>query len=432
MQDSVKTENVAISTDRVMQGLFTEKLVTDRGRQSLLNDPAFLRYGPKLVSNQFFLVVINILDYVPAAGTAKYDFLRADAVQQMFSECMSREYLCYPFVCDGDQYVLVNLRQKTDTTDAAAVEARNRRFIKSCDESRKYLLKHGVRVQLFLSPIIDGYEEFDLRLEDLRHILYTEFGEPPANDCSEDIITQVDMDRIMSETCKRDMALASGLEQGFYNAVMRRNFDEAYEIVCNLIDIESKSFAASISLKHRLCNKIEALFSLLGVPYFCPEANLYGVHQLIKWMEDTITVDDMKSQMNMALNEFKRYFTTVVVTTSSRMNQIAEYIDQHYMDYDLCADFLCEKFDISMSYLSRAFKSCIGTKLIDYIHATKLNAAKKQLLTTNDTIEKIAADVGYQSSLTFTRAFKRYEMMTPGMYRSAGSAQGEDNMETDV
>ena len=78
-------------------------------------------------------------------------------------------------------------------------------------------------------------------------------------------------------------------------------------------------------------------------------------------------------------------------------------------------------------YLSRTFKSYIGMKLIDYIHRTKLTAAKALLESTDYTVEKIAAAVGYQNVLTFNRAFKRYEAMTPGVYRSRSYQQELDS-----
>ena len=235
------------------------------------------------------------------------------------------------------------------------------------------------------------------------------------------------MNDLMRRTSRRDAEMLMGLEQTFYNAAMRRDFDEAYHTVCRIIDIECCSFAASISLKHRLCNKIETLYSILGVPFYEPESKIYSVHRMLKNMEEAISVDEMKTQMNIVLNDFKNYFTAPVITPLDRMNLVAEYVGKHYMDADLCADKLCEVFDISISYLSRTFKSYIGMKLIDYIHRTKLTAAKALLESTDYTVEKIAAAVGYQNVLTFNRAFKRYEAMTPGVYRSRSYQQELDS-----
>ncbi len=416
------SDTIAVPKE-LLAGLFAEKLVTDRTRRRLLESRMFQKYGFRLVSGRFFLLALNILDYVPERSFAARDpggLPRVDeqTVQALFVEQLPRSYRGHPFTSGGDMYVLVNWDDNAPLDDARREKA-NRDFLEICDLCRKKILRtHSVRLQLYIEPLAESINDLDARLEDLRHIMYTDMESVVIHGAPKDIITETDMNDLMRRTSRRDAALLMGLEQGFYNAAMRRDFDGAYQAVCRIIDIECRSFAASISLKHRLCNKIETLYSILGVPFYEPESKIYSVHRMLKGMEDAISVDEMKTQMNMVLNEFKNYFTTPVITPCDRMNLVAEYIGKHYMDADLCADKLCEVFDISISYLSRTFKNYIGTKLIDYIHRTKLTAAKALLESTDYTVEKIASAVGYQNVLTFNRAFKRYEAMTPGVYRS--------------
>jgi len=421
--DVINSENHLAVPDDLPMRLLAEKLVTDRGRRRLLENDIFQCYGPKLVSHRFFLVVLNILDYLPEANSSRLRCsesagLDEKEVQELFVELLPRQFSSYPFTNGGDMYVLVNLADN-EPLDDERINRLSREFVEICVHCQKKLLRmYGVRLQLYISPLIAGLEEMDSRLEDLRHMMYTDMESVVINGDLKDVVTETDLNELMKSSCLRDMEMLSGLEQNFYSAVMMKDFDGAYQTVCQIINIESKSFAASISLKHRLCNKIETIYSLLGVPFFAPDSHVLSVHQALKGMEDSISVDDMKDQMNMVLNDFKSYFTTVVVTPAERMNLIAEYINQHYMDMDLCADKICEVFEISMSYLSRTFKNCVGTKLIDYIHQTKLTAAKRLLRSTDYTVEKVAVSVGYQNVLTFNRAFKRYEATTPGMYRS--------------
>lgn len=407
----------------LLTSLFAEKLVTDRTRGHLLEDPMFRTYGFPLVSDRFFLLALNILDFEQPRRTdlsEESGSIRLDeqTVRHLFVEQLPRRYRGYSFTNGGDMYVLVNWEDRAPLDDARIEEA-NRQFVEVCDLCRQKLLRmYGVRLQLYISLLADGIDLLDSRLEDLRHMMYTDMESVVIHGAPKDIVLETDMNDLMRRTSRRDAEMLSALEQEFYNAAMRRDFEGAYQAVNRIIDIECRSFAASISLKHRLCNKIETLYSILGVPFYEPEANIYSVHQMLKNMEDTISVDDMKTQMNIVLNEFRNYFSTPSVTPEDRMNMIAEYIGKHYMDADLCADKLCEVFDISISYLSRTFKNYIGMKLIDYVHRTKLTAAKALLESTDYTVEKVAETVGYQNVLTFNRAFKRYEGMTPGVYRS--------------
>lgn len=83
----------------------------------------------------------------------------------------------------------------------------------------------------------------------------------------------------------------------------------------------------------------------------------------------------------------------------------------------LCATMICDRFRISPSYLSHMFKRRTGIKLVDYIHKTRIDLAKRLLETTTKTIAEISREVGYISSTSFSTTFKRYESITPREYR---------------
>lgn len=99
------------------------------------------------------------------------------------------------------------------------------------------------------------------------------------------------------------------------------------------------------------------------------------------------------------------------------MEQVVEYVRTHYTDPELSLYQLSEQFGMSQSAISRGFKNASGSRLVDYIHLLRINQAKKLLAETNLTVYEIADQVGYNTSWTMTRAFKRYEQMTPGAYR---------------
>ena len=68
--------------------------------------------------------------------------------------------------------------------------------------------------------------------------------------------------------------------------------------------------------------------------------------------------------------------------------------------------------------LSKLFSRCTGVGVLQYIHKIRIEEACTLLLTDESmTIADVAAQVGYTSTLTFTRAFKARYHMTPGEYR---------------
>ncbi len=98
------------------------------------------------------------------------------------------------------------------------------------------------------------------------------------------------------------------------------------------------------------------------------------------------------------------------------METIKQYIDAHYRE-DIYLQAISEKFQIQPKYLSRLLKDYLSMTFMEYVSSLRLEQAKKQLIETNDTLDRIAQNVGYNSRNTFIRMFKKVEGITPTNYR---------------
>lgn len=98
--------------------------------------------------------------------------------------------------------------------------------------------------------------------------------------------------------------------------------------------------------------------------------------------------------------------------------EIISYLHLNYMDHQLTLNGIAERFNLSPSYISHATKKCTGQYFHDYIHALKIRSATSLLLSSELTITEIAAEVGFNSSRTFYRVFKKVKGVTPDKYRS--------------
>jgi transcriptional regulator GlxA family with amidase domain len=65
----------------------------------------------------------------------------------------------------------------------------------------------------------------------------------------------------------------------------------------------------------------------------------------------------------------------------------------------------------------RRFKAATGYSPLNYIQALRIEEAKQVLETTDDPIEQIGRDIGYEDAASFRRLFKRLANMSPGDYR---------------
>lgn len=99
------------------------------------------------------------------------------------------------------------------------------------------------------------------------------------------------------------------------------------------------------------------------------------------------------------------------------IKQIETYVRQSYADDQLSVALLASRVGLNASYLSTVYKEATGENLSDYIHAVRMNCAKRLLQDPTLTLNKIAFLCGYRSDVTFIRTFKKYEGVTPGNYR---------------
>ena len=105
------------------------------------------------------------------------------------------------------------------------------------------------------------------------------------------------------------------------------------------------------------------------------------------------------------------------VTISSKVQQIIEFVHGNYKNPLFSAVMVSDTFDINPAYLSRIFKEQAGINLLTYVQTLRIAEAKDLLQHTEMTIERIAAQVGYNSALNLHRLFKKYEGVSPSEYR---------------
>lgn len=97
-------------------------------------------------------------------------------------------------------------------------------------------------------------------------------------------------------------------------------------------------------------------------------------------------------------------------------NRVKEYIDNHYTDKMMSVNQIADHFGINRSWLSLKFKKSFNENISEYIVKLRIEKSK-ELLVKDYKISRIAEEVGFTNQAIFTRAFKKYESITAGMYR---------------
>lgn len=98
------------------------------------------------------------------------------------------------------------------------------------------------------------------------------------------------------------------------------------------------------------------------------------------------------------------------------LTQITSYIYDHYNE-NLTLSYLSNHFSYSVAYLSRLFKRNLGQNFIDYYDNLRINYSINDLLSTNNSLETIASDHGFDSARSYQRAFLNIYKVNPSTYR---------------
>jgi len=80
-------------------------------------------------------------------------------------------------------------------------------------------------------------------------------------------------------------------------------------------------------------------------------------------------------------------------------------------------DTLSEKFNFTSTYITRCFKRIYGMTPLGYLNKIRFAEAKVILKDTDISVEKIAFEVGFNSTSYFSRAFAKEFGMSPLQYR---------------
>ncbi|KRF10090.1 hypothetical protein ASG89_00680 [Paenibacillus sp. Soil766] len=95
---------------------------------------------------------------------------------------------------------------------------------------------------------------------------------------------------------------------------------------------------------------------------------------------------------------------------------IERFIQDHYRETLTIKD-IGERFFMNPVYLGQAFMKRNGVGIIEYIHDLRINAAKRMLCETDETIRLIAEQIGYVHYHHFLKEFEKRVSDKPGVFR---------------
>jgi len=94
-----------------------------------------------------------------------------------------------------------------------------------------------------------------------------------------------------------------------------------------------------------------------------------------------------------------------------------EYIENNITER-ITIDELASKFAIGRRHFERRFKKATNNTPVEYMQRVKIEAAKKQLETSNKNVSEVMYEVGYSDTKAFRTVFKKITGLSPVSYKS--------------
>lgn len=388
-----------------------------------MNSDEFVNeYMYRLDNISYIFIMIHLSDKALAgaalpqeASVSEYDVIR-DRIFYFYLSAIRSRYLCFPAVIDGVRMFIIKLGG-----DAADGDIPYQKRLSELEESllemqqemrQEMLEKFGFIPQLLASDI--GHDLGDMPALFQRNYFSIEHLFASLPDRS--VITFLLNFQIIPDTS--DVQPKPEFERLYFDCIANYDFNMANTILQQRITEETRSPSPSISVRNRIQPRMAWTLSFLGLPANRSLLDCIAIYDCVEYVVSCKTIDEMRSCVEDFFHKLGVYYRKSSMVIGEKIDMISDYIKENYKDHNLSVGRVCEVFNVSPAHLSRVFKKKTGLKMIDYIHVTRLAQARDLIQDNSKNIDEIAREVGYAGDWTLTRAFKRYEGVTPGSLRS--------------
>ena len=220
-----------------------------------------------------------------------------------------------------------------------------------------------------------------------------------------DIFIACPYDRV--EFCCTDGGKGSYITLQFYSEVLSigRNVNPALSKLVSHVKNNNRFFSFFEDNDFEIINSILAIFDERKSIFSNSEVNLRAnTLKIISW----ILKQQEKKAANQELKKPKK--------NQHKIEEIIAYVKNHYTEKLQLSEIAKNNY-ISYSHLSRQFKLATGFTFNEYINRKRVDRSAVLLVTTDDSIAKIAMSLGYGDKSYYTLQFTNYYKMSPSEFR---------------
>lgn len=175
-------------------------------------------------------------------------------------------------------------------------------------------------------------------------------------------------------------------------------------------------------LIRREATYVEAAQYAFYIPQHARMKQSERMEQLLKEIvdlnEDSAPDSPLKQQLYFSefLLQLQKQALHIPTASENVSAEAVRYIQTHYYEpFDMKR--LAQSLRFHPDYITRCMQKTLGMSAVQYVNYYRLAKAKKKLAETNDTVDAIAKQVGFEDGAYFSRLFKKMEGITPTEYR---------------
>lgn len=216
------------------------------------------------------------------------------------------------------------------------------------------------------------------------------------------------------------------LEERLVNAVRTGNAESMHAQLSEVYQVNVLSRNISPSMMHFLVNDLQcAVFKAL---HSLNDRVEIEEEEIYRQLEQLNRENDILLRFN-HINSMFKYICDMVKavnkeSSSRQLEEIEQYICDHYMDSDMGLTKISDDFGYASTYFSKLFKELFGENFATYLEKMRIEKVC-ELLKKGYTMEKIAEQTGYNSVYVMRTAFKRIKGMTPNEFRKLNEEETE-------
>lgn len=137
---------------------------------------------------------------------------------------------------------------------------------------------------------------------------------------------------------------------------------------------------------------------------------LYYLQDFPSWREAFLYIQKLSAKIFQILKSQKSDRNALLI------QNIKSFVDEHIKE-TLTLTTISRFVNYNEAYVSRLFKQLTGVGLSEYISLERIKKAKHLLSTTNESIQNIASETGFDTAQYFSIVFKKTTGISPSEYR---------------